>query len=120
MKVVDLVHTSFWEVRLAEEATWQAVVLISKVGGKFRVISIVEVLWKTVAMILNRLLGKSITLHGVLNGFWGGCGTVNASPEAKLLEQLTAIQEEVLYTIFLNLHKAHDALYRYRFIGILE
>ena len=28
--VVDLVHTAFWEGKLAEETTWQAVVLIPK------------------------------------------------------------------------------------------
>ena len=35
MKVVDLVQTAFWYGLLAEEATWQTIVLIPKEGGDF-------------------------------------------------------------------------------------
>ena len=28
--LVDLIHTAFWEGEMAEEATWQAVIMISK------------------------------------------------------------------------------------------
>ena len=34
--------------------------------------------------------------------------------EAKLLQQLVALREEVLYVIFLGLHKSYDALDRSR------
>ena len=39
-----------------------------------------------------------------------GQGTGTASLEAKLLQQITAVREEVLYEVFLDLSKAYDAL----------
>ena len=37
-----------------------------------------------------------------------------------MLQQLAALREEVLYVIFLDLHKAYDALDRPRYLDILE
>ena len=39
---------------------------------------------------------------------------------AKLLQQLAALREEVMYVIFLDLYKAYDALDRSICIKILE
>ena len=52
--------------------------------------------------------------------FRAGCGTGTATLEAKLLQQLAAMREEVLYVIFLDLTKAYDALERSRCLEILE
>ena len=79
-----------------------------------------EVPWKTVSVIMNRRLGAAITLHGVLHGLRAGRGYGTASLEAKLIPQLTAMSWEVLYVIFLDLHKAHDALDRDRYFKILN
>ena len=73
-----------------------------------------EVMWKVVAAILNRQLTVSITFHDFLHGVREGCGTVTATLEAKLLRQLEALREEVLYVIFLYLHKVYDTLDRSR------
>ena len=99
---------------LAEEVTWQAVVLIPKGKKYYWGIGLVEVMWKVVAAILNRRFTASITYHDVLHGFSAGCGMGTATLEAKLLQQLAALREEVLYVIFLDLHKAYDALDRFR------
>ena len=48
------------------------------------------------AAILNRRLTASITYHDFLQGFWAGRGTGTANLEAKLLQQLAALREEVL------------------------
>ena len=79
-----------------------------------------EVMWKVVAAILIRGFTASITYHNFLHGFRAGCGTGTATLEAKLLQQLEALREEVLYVIFLDLHKAYDALDRSRCLEILE
>ena len=113
-RVVELVQTAFWDGDLAEEATWQAVILIPKGKGDYRGIGLVEVMWKVVAVILNRRLTSSITFHDVLDGFRAGRGTRTTTLEAKLLQQLAAMREEVLYVIFLDLTKAYDALDRSR------
>ena len=85
-------------------------VLIPKGKKDYRSIGLVEVMWKVVAEILNCRLTASITFHDFLNGFRAGRGTGTTTLEAKLLQQLAALREEVLYVIFLELHKAYDAL----------
>ena len=57
----------------------------------------------------------------------GGGGERDRQTEAEghwervveLIQQLAAMREEVLYVIFLDLTKVHDALDRSRFLGIL-
>ena len=56
----------------------------------------------------------------MLHGLWEGRGTGTATLEAKLLQQLAAMREEVLYVIFLDLTKAYDALDRSRSLEILK
>ena len=87
---------------------------------EYRGIGLVEVMWKVVAAILHRRLTASITYHDFLHVFWAVRGTGTATLEAKLLQQLAAMREEVLYVIFLDLHKAYDALDRSRCLEILE
>ena len=77
-------------------------------------IGLVEVMWKVVAEILNLRLKASITFHDFLHRFRAGCGTGTTILEAKLLQQLAALREEVLYVIFLDLQNAYDALDRSR------
>ena len=77
-------------------------------------------MWKLVAEILNCQLAASITFNDFLHIFWAGRGTGTATLEAKLLQQLAALREEVLYVILLDLHKAYDALDRSRCLEILE
>ena len=69
---------------------------------------------KVVAAILNLRLTASITYHIFLHSFQAGHRTGTATLDAKLLQQLAALKEEVLYMIFLYLHKEYDALDRSR------
>ena len=73
-----------------------------------------EVTWKVVAVILHRRITTGIKLHDALHRFREGCGKGTAILEAKLLQQLAAMREEVLYVIFLDLTKAYNALDRSR------
>ena len=120
MRVVDLVQLEFREGDIAEKATWKEVVLIPKGKKDYRGIGLVEVMWKVVAAILNFRFTASITYHEVLHGFRAGRGTGTTTLEAKLLQQLAALREEVLYVIFLDLRKAYDALDKSRCLEILE
>ena len=119
-RVVELVQTAFRDRDLAEEANWRAVVLIPKGKKDYQGIGLVEVMWKVVAAILNHRFTASITYHDALHGFRAGQGTGTAIIEAKLLQQLVALREEVLYVIFLDLTKSYDALDRSRCLEILE
>ena len=119
-RVVELIQTEFQEGELSEENTWQAVVLIPKGEKYYRGIGLVEVMWKVVAVILNRCFTYSITYHNALHGFRADRGMGTSTLEAKLLQQLAAIREEVLYVIFLDLTKVYDALDTSRCLEILE
>ena len=66
---MDLVHTAFREGEMAEEATWQAVVMIPKGRKEYRGIELVEVMWKVVAAILHLRLATAITYHNFLHVF---------------------------------------------------
>ena len=77
-------------------------------------------MWKVVVEIINLRLTASITYHDLLHVFWAGCGTGTATLEAKLLHPLAFLRKEVMYVIFLDLHKAYDALDRSICIEILE
>ena len=81
---------------------------------------LVEVMWKVVALILNCRFTSSITYHDALHGFRAVRGTGTATLKTKLLQQLAAMREEVLYVIFLDLTKAYNALDRSRCLEILE
>ena len=79
-----------------------------------------EVMWKAVAVILNRRFTASIIYHNSLHRFWSGCGTGTATLEVKMIQNFSALRESVLRAIFLDLNKAYDSLYRYRCLDILE
>ena len=117
---MELVQKAFREGRLADEATWKAVVLITKGKKDYHGIGLVEVMWKVVAENLNCQLTAFITFHDFLHGFRSGCGTGTATLDAKPLQQLAALREQILYVIFLDLHKAYDALDSSRCLDILK
>ena len=119
-KVVALLQTAFHEGHLAEEATWQVVVMIPKRGGYYRGVVLVEVVWKVVMVTLNSQFTFSIAFHDVLHGLQAGRGTGTSTLKAKLLQQLTSIREEFLYVIFLDLNNPYDALDRKIFMNIME
>ena len=81
------------------------VVLIPKGVGDYHGTGLVEVVWKVVAVILNLRVTSYISFHNVLHGFQAGRGMGTATLEAKLLQQLAAMMEDILYLVFLDLHK---------------
>ena len=119
-RLVDLIQTACREGGLAEESMWHAVVLIPKGKRDYRRIGLVEVMWKVVAAILDRRLTASIAYHDFLHIFQAGRSTGTATLKAKLLHNLASLREEVLYVIFLDLHKAYEALDRSWCLEILE
>ena len=95
-RVVELVQAAFGEGQLAEETTWQAAVLIHKGKRDYHGIGLMVVMWKVVAEILNCWLTAFITFHDYLHGFRAGFGTGTDTVEAKVLQQLADLREEVL------------------------
>ena len=83
-------------------------------------IGILEVMWKVVASILNLPLTASIAYHNFLHGLRAGYSIGTTTFVAKLIKKLAALREELLYMIFLDLHKVYDALDRSICLEILE
>ena len=75
--------------------------------------------WKYAGKTLRRL-SNSIEFHDVLHGFRPACGTRTAIIKAKLFQQLAALERVPAYEIFLDLHKAYDAVDRGRLLDLLE
>ena len=109
---MDIIQTDFWDGRILTECNWKTVVLIPKRNGKFRGIGLAKVLWKAFPRVINRRIGAAVQLHDTMHGFRTGRGAGIASLKNKLPHKLTKIREEVLYKVFLDLHKAYDALNR--------
>ena len=76
---MKLIQTAFQEGEMAEEATWQTVVLIPKGRKEYRGIGLVEVMCKVMAAILHCRLMTAITYHEFLHGFRAGRGTGTAT-----------------------------------------
>ena len=115
-----IVQAVFPDGILNENSTWHTVVLITKGGsGYFQGIGLIEVLCKTVTIFLNRRFTAAITFHDVLHRFWAGRGTGTSNLKSKLLHNLVAMREAVLYKVFLDLQKAYDALDWESCLGII-
>ena len=74
-EVVELIQTAFWEGHLAEECTWQIVLIIPKGHGDFSGIGLVKVMCKMVTGIMNLRIILVISFHYTLQGFHAGRGT---------------------------------------------
>ena len=104
---------------MTEDYTWHVVVLITKSGGYFWGIGLVEILWKMVTVLLNQSLTKYIGFRDNLHGFRVGRGTGTASLKANMLQYMTAISEAVLHEILLDIQKACNSLDRDQCLEIL-
>ena len=81
-----------------------------KGNGEYRGIGLVEVLWKTMPGLINRITDKAFRFQDVLCGFREGRGTGIVSLKVKLLHKLTDMSEEVIYKVFLDLRNSYDTL----------
>ena len=61
----------------------------------------------------------ALQFHDVLHGLWVGRVTGTASLEAKLIQRLIEMREEVLYQILLDLRNSCDEIDRERCMEIL-
>ena len=94
--------------------------LIREGNNELRAIRLVEIIWKVIAVILDRCFTASITYHNSLHRFRASFITGNTTLEIKLIHQVADFREALLHTIFLYLHRAYDAFDRSRCLDILK
>ena len=110
--IVGLIQVDYCKGYHAEECEWQTVFIIQKGNGDFRGIRLVEVLWKTVTGIPNCRLAGAIQYHKILHELHTDRGTGTAYLEAKMLQKLIEMSDDILYEIFLDMNKAYYVLER--------
>ena len=111
-----------WETGdLPKETAWASLVLLPKaVEGEFRGIGLLEIFWKLNTSIIDVRIKLAVDFHDCLHGFRPRRGTGTACIEAKLLQQLSVVEQSPLFKVFLDLKKAYDTLDRHRALEILE
>ena len=118
--VIQITQLSFlgYEVPLAYSHA--ILVLLPKPEpGKFRGITLLEVLYKLWGMIVYLRVIKVIQFHPDIHGFRCCRGCSTAILEAKLEMQQAALQGVPYFQIFLDLAKAYDSIDRDRLLDVL-
>ena len=119
--VVLLVQLMFRDVPV--EIVWAKMVLIPKgkgVGRGYRLIGLLEVLWKICSVVVNCRIKRSAVLHNALHGFRTGRGTGTETLEAKLSQKLTGPTYESLFQISLDVLKAYNLLNQEQCLELLR
>ena len=93
--------------------------LLLKGWGDYRVIRLVEVIWKMIINIINAHLRASISIHDALHGFRQVRGIITATLEDKLVQKFVGICHEPLFQVFLDVKKSYNLLNRTRFVEVL-
>ena len=83
-KLVSVMKLAFREGRIPMSLTWTMMMIITKGGGEYRGIGLVEVIWKVCAFITNRRLRDATNLHGALHGFRQGRGKAKETTEENM------------------------------------
>ena len=116
---IELVQIVWAEGEIPQQMGWMTVVLLPKGGGDFRGIGLLEPFWKVIEVLMDQRL-EAIEFHDCLHGFLKGRGTGTAGLEAKLAQQFAYIEQAALYSTFIDLKKAYDAMDRERCLELLE
>ena len=85
------------------DLVWKILVFIPKGNTDTRGICILETLWKVLEAIIYTCLRASIRSHNVLHGFCVGRGMGKSILELKLSQELTSINQDPLFLVFLYL-----------------
>ncbi len=116
---VQLVQAAWADGVIPRRLLWSFVVLITKGGGDYCGIGLLEPIWKCIERIIDHRL-EAIKLHDSLHGCCNKHGTGTAIIEVKLAQQLSYLELKSFYGVLLNLWKAFDAMDQERCIMLLE
>ena len=95
-------------------------VLIPKGNINTTVIGLSETLWKVAEALIDTRLRTSLQLHGVLHRFRTRRGTGTAIMELKFAHDISSIDWDPLFLVFLDLRKAYDTVHRDQLLITME
>ncbi len=93
--------------------------MIPKGGGYYRGIGLLEPIWKCIEQVIDHQL-DAIDLHDSLHGCHHNRRTGTAIIKAKLAQQLSYLELQPFYGVFLDLRKAFNAMDWEQCILVLE
>ena len=82
---------------------WIILVLILKGTTNTRSIGLLDTLWKVVEALINTCLCASLHIHDALHRFRSGRGTGTSITELKIAQDLSSIDQDPLFLVFLDL-----------------
>ena len=118
-KFVLLVQAIWDHGEIPPQRLWVIIILIPMGGGDYRVIRLLEPMWKVCKRVMDSWL-NAFELHDALHGCCNGLRTGTAGIEAKLAQQLAHLEQVPFYGVFLDLKKAINAMDWERCILILK
>ena len=104
--LVDLVQHMWRTGKIPQDLGCTILVLITKGTTDTRGIGLLETLWNVVEVMINTRLRASLQIHNVFYGFRTGRGIGTAIMELKLTQELSSIDQDPLFLVFLDLRKS--------------
>ena len=120
MCLVDIVQHMWQTGEIPQDLGWIALVFIHKGTMYTWDIGILETLWKVVEALIDTCLRASLQFHEVIHGFQAGRGTGTAIMDMKLAQEISRLDHDPLFLVFLDLRKAYNTVERDRIIQTLE
>ena len=120
LHVVELVQHCYRTGEFPTETTWSTVVLLPKADGGVRGIGLLDIVWKILMRIVDLRVKGAVSFHDTIHGFRAQRGCSTAIIEAKVVQELAALQQTPFYAVFIDLRKAYDTVDRSRVLDILE
>ena len=117
---VDTVQDMWRTGDIPQELGCTILFLIRKGTTNTRDIGLLVTLWKVAESLTDTRQCVSLQLHGVLYRFRARRGTGTAIMDLNLAQELSRVDCDLLFMVFLELSKAYDTVDRYCLIQTLE
>ena len=120
MRLLDIAQHMWRTGEIPQELGWTFLFLVPRVTADTRVIELLETLWEVVEALIDTCLRSSLQFHDFLHRFRTGRGTGTAIMELKLAQDISRVDHEPLFVVFLDLRKAYNTMDRDRLIQTLK